>query len=279
MSEQQQQSEVKIPSSEELLKPETKEEVVIATPQLTEEEVRASEDGWVPKKDWKGNPDDWRPAKEFNERGELFSRIKAQSHELAELKKAMTFLTNQQQKQFEAGYTQAINNLKSAREAALQEGDMVKAQRITDKIDEVKDQHAKQVTQQVKIPQEPSETFKAWHSKNKWYTADKVLTRMADAYGQDYRDQYGSNGTEAGMLEFVEKSLRKEFPHKFNISKGPPSPDSEGRGNSPRGQQGASDNLREIEEGMNEMQRGIMKTILKTTKMTKEQYLKQYAGV
>lgn len=271
--------EVVIPTAEEILNPvvETKKEEA-AAPQFSEAEQIAMEQGWVPKEQWKGNPDDWRPAKEFNDRGELFSRIKSQSTELKELRQAMTFLTEQQKKQFEAGFQQAVRELKSARDAALQEGDVLKAQQFTDKIDEVKEKHqAQAATFKPNVPAsvEPTPVFKSWFDQNKWYTADKVLTKYADAVGYEYK-QENPEATEAEMLAHVSRNVKKEFPHKFQTVKGPPNPDGEGR--ETRVPNESNSGFRSMENNMTEEQRSIMKTILKSTGMTKEQYFKQYAG-
>jgi hypothetical protein len=271
------EQKVVIPTAEEILKPEA--EVVQETaPELSEAEKIAAEQGWVPKNQWKGNPDDWRPAKEFNDRGELFTRIKAQSKELQELRHAMTFLTEQQKKQFDAGFQQAVRDLKTARDAALQEGDVFKAQQITDKLDDVKDQHRAQQAALVKpapVTPEPSPTFRAWFEQNSWYTKDKVLTKYADAVGYEYKTE-NPESTEADMLAHVAKNVKKEFPHKFQV-RGAPSPDGEGR-ESPRGPTESTSGYKSIENNMTDEQRSIMKTILKSTGMTKEQYFKQYAG-
>jgi hypothetical protein len=257
--------------------PEIKEEVASQeTVQVSEAESIALEQGWVPKDQWKGNPDDWRPAKEFNDRGELFTRIKSQSKELSELRQAMTFLTEQQRKQFDAGYQQAVLSLKSARNAALEEGDMIKAQQITDKLDEVKDQHrATQVNPRPVVAPEPTPAFKAWFNTNNWYTKDKVLTKYADAVGFEFKNE-NPECTEAEMLAHVSKNIRKEFPNRFQ-PKGPPSPDGEGR-NGAKSTEPSNSAFKSVENGMTEEQRTIMKTILKSTGMTKEQYFKQYAA-
>ena len=46
--------------------------------QFDEYEQRASAEGWVPKEEWTGDPAQWRPAKEFLDRGELFKKIEEQ---------------------------------------------------------------------------------------------------------------------------------------------------------------------------------------------------------
>ena len=185
----------------------------------------------------------------------------------------MSFLTEQQKRQYLAGYQSAIVELRTKREEALKEGDVVQAQRLTDKIDEVKEQvqKTKQVVSQQQVNTQPTPDFVEWKGQNSWYTVDRTLTTVADGVGAAYlQDNPGC--TEKQMLNAVSREIKKRFPEKFNIIKSPPSPDGEGgiKGSS-RGSSASS-----LEQGMTEEQRSIMKTILKSTGMTKEQYFKQY---
>jgi hypothetical protein len=54
----------------------------VQNPVLTEIEQRASSRGWVPKDEWDGDPEEWRPAKEFIDRGELFKKIEDKIEQL-----------------------------------------------------------------------------------------------------------------------------------------------------------------------------------------------------
>ncbi len=254
----------------------TKEVQTPVTPTYTEDEQLAMESGWVPKDQWKGDPDAWRSAKDFNERGELFERIKQQSRDIQNLKQAMTFLTDQHKKQYIAGYNEAINSLKAKRDQALEEGDLVAAQRLNDKIDDVRDnlKQAKETPVQANTTIQPTPEFIAWKNKNSWYMNDKTMTSFADAVGHAFFAE-NPGTTETAMLNTVSREIKKRFPEKFATG-GPPSPDGEGSNRSSRG---ASNPLASIEASMPEEHKAIMRTILKTTPgLTKEQYLKQYGS-
>jgi len=55
-------------------------------------ESEAREQGWKPQDEYEGDPNKWRPAKEFVERGELFGKIDSLGKELKETRKALKML-------------------------------------------------------------------------------------------------------------------------------------------------------------------------------------------
>lgn len=255
---------------------ETSEETQVpTTPTYTEDEQIAMESGWVPKDQWKGDPNAWRSAKVFNERGELFERIKQQSRDIQNLKQAMTFLTDQHKRQYIAGYNEAINNLKAKRDQALEDGNLVQAQQLNDKIDDVKDNLKQAKETPVTAPTttvQPTPEFISWKERNNWYMKDKMMTSVADAIGHAFFAE-NPGTTETAMLTTVTREIKKRFPEKFSTG-APPNPDGEG---STRSSRGAPNPLASIEASMPEEHKAIMRTILKTTPgLTKEQYLKQY---
>lgn len=279
------EGEAVIPSKAELLgeqpeegtEGEAKAEAAPVEHEYSPEEDIARQSGWVPKDEWKGKPEDWRPAKEFNERGELFTRIKSQSKELLEMKNAVNMLVAQQSKQYLKGFDDAVAQLKRDRAAAVADGDLERVVRITDAIDEVKEkrQEADRIAQP-KAPVGPSDTFREWHTKNDWYMKDKVLSEHAEDVGEIFKKR-NPQSTEAEMLEYVARQVRKEYPNKFR--KAPPSPDGDGRQSSGGKTVQSSNKYSEMESEMTDEQRAIMKTILRQTKMSKDEYFKQYAEV
>lgn len=282
---EQEYTEVQTPVTPEPQKTEPVVKPEVTTPEPTQqaapdpEELLARDSGWVPKEEWKGKPEDWRSAKEFNERGELFTRIKSQSKELNDLKQAMSFLTAQQRQQYLKGQQDAIANLRAMRDKALEAEDHVTAARVAEKLEDAK-QDLKQATAVVNAPPkvEVSDTFRSWQEREGWYMKDKVLTRLADSIGLEFRDS-NPGSTEADMLDHVSRELRKEYPHKFATQRqatAAPSPEGEGR--ALRGASNSGTNLNAIKSGMSEEHRSIMKTIMRATGMSEADYLKQYAG-
>lgn len=252
-------------------------EVVHETRTYTEAEQQAIDGGWVPKDQWKGDPDSWRPAKEFNDRGEFFKRIDRLEHKNKELNQALTFLTDQHKRTYINGFNDAIAKLRFQRDKALEEGDNLSAQRINDKIEDVKDR-AKEAQAVVVTPQrapEPTSTYTSWATKNSWYTQDKVLTKYAEAVGATFKEENPSS-SESEMLRHVETEVKREFPHKFG-PKGPPSPEGAGRGTGPKSGS-STGRYSALEANLTSEQRSIMNTMLKSANMTKDEYLKMYSG-
>lgn len=249
-----------------------KEVVTQAEPSPSEQ--RAMDDGWVPKDQWKGDPDDWRPAKEFNDRGELFGRIKEQRKELDQLRGAVTFLTQQNKEQYLKGQRETVQQLQHARNAALHDGDHVTAAQLQDKLDEQKDVLKDATRQPVQAARQgPSDDFVSWRDRNAWYMKDEDATMYADAKGLKFRNA-NPGSSERQMLDFVTKEVSKHFPD-LVPNRAPPSPNSSGSTTPRSSRSGGSS---EAEGNMTDEQRSIMKTIIKSTGMTKEEYLKSYEG-
>ena len=78
-------------------------------------EQRAMESGWVPQDQWEGDPDAWRPAKEYLDRGELFTKIETQNKTIKEMRRAMDDLRGHHAKVRETEYARALAELKTAK--------------------------------------------------------------------------------------------------------------------------------------------------------------------
>lgn len=279
--------DVKLPSKEELLgeidqttTPKTEE-----TPKFSERETQALNFGWKPKDKWVeegGDPEDWRPAKDFLERGEMIGKIRALTKETQEIQRALRHTMDQNTKVYERGYAAAVTELQAQRRAALSEGDVLKADDIQQKIDTAKDE-LERVKAQAAPPKanQPDPEHLAWVQENPWYN-DRVMQKFADALAIEYVAETRGQATPDEVRKFVATTVRKEFAHRLEPKKvtAAPNPDSSGsQGNSGGGGKGLSPSLAKIESEMTEEQRSIMRTLLRQDKtFTKEEYLKQYAA-
>ena len=106
-------------------------------PQLSAAEEKAMDQGWVPQDQWEGDPDQWRPAKEFLDRGELFKKIEDQNRTIKEFKRALDDLKGHHAKTRETEYARALATLKQQKRTALEEGDAAAVIQLDDEIDHI----------------------------------------------------------------------------------------------------------------------------------------------
>lgn len=182
-------------------------------PQLTAAEQKAMEQGWVPQDQWEGDPEQWRPAKEFLDRGELFKKIEDQNRTIKEFKRALDDLKQHHSKTRETEYSRALQALKAQKKTALEEGDADTVIKLDDQIDLVKEEQQK-LKQQAQVQDAPvvDPEFTQWVEKNSWYESSQPMRAYADALG---RDLAFKGLTPSQVLKEVEKQVRLEFPNKF----------------------------------------------------------------
>jgi len=237
----------------------------------TEIEQRAMDSGWVPEEEWEGDKSQWRPAKEFLDRGELFHKIDDQNRNIKELKRALDDMKRHHNSVRETEYARALQSLKDQKQTALEEGDAATVVRIDDQIDLVRDEQTKLKQTNVQEEQsspEPAPEFVAWTARNTWYKNDTNMQTWADGIGR--------NLAAAGMrpdmvLKEIEKQVKEVFPNKFrNVNRDKPGA-VEGSSNK-GGKTGGSFVLSDDE-------RRVMQRFVRSGVMTEAEYIKDLKSV
>ena len=184
--------------------------------EYTPMEIKAIEQGWIPKEDFDGEEDSFIDAPEFVRRGELFGKIEKQSKELKAVRQALDAFRQHHSKVKEMEYERALKTLKEAKRDATINGEHERALALDDKIDEVraeKEAITREVRNtEVQEPQGYTPEFQRWVSANSWYEDNRVMRKAADALGIELH-QEGYSPPE--VLQMVEKEIKKEFAHKF----------------------------------------------------------------
>lgn len=266
------------------------EEVVVDAPTAkevmkSEYETRAEEDGWVPKDVWEDDgrdPADWRPAKEFVERGDFIKQIQSTKKELKQTQATLTALQRHHQYVFEKAHQTALTELKKEKRMAIREGELEKAEELDEKIDE---QQATFEKERVQLKQEqqvanagvPVE-FEDWKSRNTWYESDDDTSRdmraYADGLGLNYLAK-NAGAKPAEVLKYVDGKVRTKFPEKFG-KRAALSPTASVDKTTTR------QSKREAEFELDDMETQIMDSLVKAGEMTKAQYvaeLKKAKGI
>lgn len=230
---------------------------------LTPIEEKAMAEGWVPQDEWDGDPDQWRPAKEFLDRGELFKKIEDQNRTIKEFKRVLEDMKQHNAKIREVEYKRALNALKEQKKEALENGDADSVIRLDDQIDLVKQEQIKLQNQpQNAVADEVNPELAAWIDKNKWYETDRAMKAYADDLGRELalRGQ-----PPAEILKEVERQVKQEFAHKFRN----PNRDKPGAVESSSGKGGKSkdDFVLSAEE------QRIMERFVRAGAITREKYI------
>jgi hypothetical protein len=246
--------------------------------EYTEQEQSAMLLGWVPEEKYEGDKGQFRTAREFLERGEMIGKIRNLSKQNQQITQAIQHMSSQNAKLYDNGYKQAITDLKTERRAALAEGDLVKADEIAEKIDEVKEKQASNKVQAPAIQQADPE-HESWVAENAWYDSNPVLRNFADSLAVEYVRVNQGQVNAKDVRDYVSKTVKQEFAHRFpKPVVGAPSPDGAGRTTQSNKPGSSTNQLSALKASMTESDRAIMKTIVKTTGMTEQEYFKVYAG-
>lgn len=258
-------------------------EVVTQTPaEPTATELEAMNDGWTPKDQWRGDPDKWRPADVWVDRGQMIRTISALRGEVKNTTAQLTAQVGAAFKQgkaiAEAQFKEQIGELKAARRQALEQGDFVTADKLDDRIDQVKENQNKPVDIPTVrgIPPE----FNVFVDRNPWYNTNSVMQHTANAVGAQFlKDK--PNGTPAELYWHVESQMKENFPQLYGgrTTKGnSPVPGTESGGTSGKSSTSGDAELAGLKRDMSDMDLGIMKTLVKNGDFKNEaEYLKEYA--
>jgi regulator of replication initiation timing len=262
-------------------------------------EVKAIEQGWKPKDEWEGDPSEWRDAKEFVERGELFDKIsdlnnyrKTQEKRVSELEKALRVLGEHNKKIAKIEQEKALNRLKSMKADALEDQDHEAVVELDDKIADAKAQ-IKELDNEEVVTDEPTksepydindpatypEEVVSWleNDANKWYMENAVARGAMNAAAEAYAKKHYPNGEPDynKVIKHAEQEVRKAMPGLFanpNRQKGSV---SEPSGKGVRTKTKTTHSVSELSDE----QRTVMNTYVREGVMTAEEYISQLAEI
>jgi len=162
-------------------------------------EKEARQFGWMPKEEYKGDPEQWKDADTFLQRGKeingflrkdlekiqttLAKKDAAHEAELAEIRKTMEEFKVFHNKSIEATYKKAIDDLKKEKAKAIEDGDGEKVVEIDEQISDIKEAQ-KPVTQEEKTQTKVSDTaYYEWLDENQWYITNQEMSKAAEKFG------------------------------------------------------------------------------------------------
>jgi hypothetical protein len=183
----------------------------------TEEKARAK--GWRPQEEFDGNPEDFVSAKEYIRVGEIIDRTKNVERMLNAVSKQNQEMYKKFQDAEIQGYKRAVEELKLNRQAALDVGDSVQADQITEQMTAYKDTIT-QEEQKLKQNQIPQETLEFLQRNKDWFGVDQKLTRLTILKEEELRLNHPEK-SQSEILEMVEVEMS---PHSKKAGKPTPRP-------------------------------------------------------
>lgn len=188
-------------------------EVVEATTEVSHEQI-AMEKGWRPQEEFTGKAGEWRPAKEWLERGELLDNIHKQNKKVKTLEDSITKLLDQQSKIQEQAYNKALKDLQKNRREAASMGDVDQVERLTQ--EEFQLRQNLPVDNSSTIMKTKAESFQARNAD--WFNQDGAENAAMRAFAIAKEQEllvHRPNAAYDDVLEMVEKEVKKTFKHRF----------------------------------------------------------------
>ena len=241
----------------------------------------AATQGWVPKEEFRGDPEKWVDADKFVERGEKVIPILKERNdhlvkEIREMKSTFGEFVEFSRKSEERAYTRAMKELTERKEQAVLDSDVETFRQVEkEQLDLAKSRQ--------EAPAKPSASdvppdFKAFADRNEWYSTDPEMKAYADNMG-NFIKAAKSHLTYPQILQEVEKEVKQRYPSKFeNVRRENGNQQVEGVSETgiPRRAGGRSwnDLPAEAKGAYERMARGIKQKF--SADFTKEEYVKNY---
>lgn len=190
--------------------------------QPSEAETKAREMGWVPKEQFRGDPDRWVDADEFVKRGEnmvpiLKERLNHALGQIREMRETFEefkeYATKREQKRVE----KAIKELEQRRREAVESGDVEAFDQVDKEYRELNEsmrEEPKKAPQKADEPPTADPVVKEWTERNPWFNKDQDAADFAVmAEKRISAENPGMPLSE--VLEKVTERVRKRFPEHF----------------------------------------------------------------
>ena len=196
--------------------------VLSQEPKERDWEAEAEAYGWVPKDQFKGDPDKWRPAEEFVRRGEEIlpivrkqnEKLQAKLSELEETNKNMSRMFEKTTARIKAEYEAKIVSLKAEKKEAIKEGNAERVEEIEAQIDTLKEEAKPDAAPSARTIDELTRDFA---KVNAWFIEEPDMAEYAQKVSVSNAALNEDISFEDNM-KFVLSAVRKKFPGYFKDS-------------------------------------------------------------
>lgn len=199
-----------------------------AEPQEMSSEERARLHGWVPKDEFRGDPERWTDAETFLKRGEEITPILKENNRrleqrMHEMQSSVQELREFYKKSEERAYQQALKDLQEREERAFEDGDKEAFRAAQAERAKLAKEAPKAEPQQPQI--DPAIT--EWKAKNEWFDRDPVAAQAAIALDAKLASD-NPHWSVSQVLSEVSRQMQRRFPEHFENQRRSSPPSVEG---------------------------------------------------
>lgn len=199
--------------------------------QQQETEAKARKQGWVPKDEFHGAEDDWKPAEEWlahgeterqrlrREKAELEERFAAQDATLRQTQKTLEEFKGYHERVEQRAYDRALKDLKAKQRDAVEAGDTEAYDAAEKEIKEL-DKDVRDAKPKGNGQDQPAEhpDFVAWKAQNSWYTGSGSKNLRMRKFCDDMAEYVAEANPGLKGRAFFDKMtelVKEEFPEQF----------------------------------------------------------------
>lgn len=183
--------------------------------EFSEIEKKALEQGWTPKDQFRGNPEDWRGAKEWVDRGELLDKLSSSHRAIKGLTKSNEQMSELIQRLSTRLDEKDNSDLIMARNDAIAAGNVELVNKIDEEIGKINQN--RQIMQQKQQTLDPA-YYQFQEKHNDWFNPTSAENKMMHDYAVNTENwlmqQYPSLSI-SERLDQVEEAVKKAYPHRF----------------------------------------------------------------
>ena len=240
-------------------------------------ESRATQMGWLPQEQFRGNPDNWVPAETFVRMAEeslphakgtikMMERkmeqqartLQDQTDRIAAMQQDMQEFVQVSRGAEQRAYEKAKKDLLAQQRTAKESGDMPAFVEATEKLDDLIAEHPVVTGKELKVgatdakPKSPDEEYREWmaaeptayddwKTENTWFEEDPDMFAYAQQMDQFLQTKHGFKLPRSKRLDELTKLVKKRFPEHFgNAARAAGSPVESDTGSRPSGGGGKS---------------------------------------
>jgi len=172
--------------------------------------------GWVPQKEWDGDPTQWRDAQVFLERGEYFKTMGTQRKQIDKLNAVVEKMAVIQSKTREDERQRVLKELSTEKVSAMEDGEFDRVATIDNEMSKIRSEPA------MTVPSVGGQTEQEYTQNkiadyidnNSWYRTNSDMRQYADSIAVGFR-QSNPQATIDDVLEYTDSETKIRYPEQF----------------------------------------------------------------